>query len=393
MGALITLSASSAWGMTVEEIDDVFQFAETQYTKATDALDVENGMPRNSRTDGTWHQVSIKDWTSGFFPGSLWYIYENNPTDAWLNNARKWTKPLEPLKAFDGHHDSGFMVFCSYGNGYRLTNDPAYKKIVLTTAETLSTRYRPIAKTIQSWGSIHKKDPQSFRVIIDNMMNLEMLMWASKNGGDATSLQEISYAHADTSMKNHFRPDGSAYHKLTYDAKTGEVLLKQTHQGWADDSMWARGQTWAIYGYTMMFRETGNQAYLTQAEKASAIYLKRLPKDGVPRWDFDAPDEKPQKDASSAAIASSALIELYQITGKSLYLEQAEKSLAELSTDRYLAKGEKYQCLLLHSVGNMNKNSEVDVNINYADYYYLEALTRLKKLKLSHSGGQSGNER
>ncbi len=377
---MVAICLGQVMAMTVEEIDGVFAFAEAQYGQAVESLDATKGMPRNSNADGSWHQVPIKDWTSGFFPGSLWLIYENSGEEKWLNAARKWTAPLEPLRTFDRHHDVGFMVFCSYGNGYRLTKDPAYKEIILSAADALASRFRAEGGVIQSWGSIHKENMESYRVIIDNMMNLELLLWAEQNGGEQR-LKEIALSHADTTLKNHFRPDGSTYHKLTYDLKSGEVLKKETHQGFADESLWARGQAWAIYGYTMMFRETGDQKYLAQAEKASAVFRKRLPADGVPRWDFDAPDSKPQKDASAAAIASSAWIELYEQTGKAAYLKQAEKTLEELASDRYLAKGANYQCLLLHSVGNMNKNSEVDVNINYADYYFLEALTRLKKVK------------
>ncbi len=379
-GTLVVLGAWSTCAMTAEEIDAVFDFAETRYGQAVESLDPADGMPRNSHADGTWHQVKIEDWASGFFPGCLWLIYEQNQEEAWKAQAAKWTAPLEPLKNFDRHHDVGFMVGCSYGNGYRLTGNPAYKAIVLETADTLATRFQPTAQVIQSWGNIHSENIKTFRVIIDNMMNLELLLWASENGGE-DRLREIALAHADTTMKNHFRPDGSTYHKLTYDFASGDVLKKETHQGFADDSMWARGQTWAIYGYTMMYRETGELRYLAQAEKAAAIYLKRLPADGVPRWDFDAPDDKPYKDASAAAVASSALIELSQLTGNKKYLKAAEKSLSELSTERYLAKSDQYQCLLLHSVGNLNKNSEVDVHINYADYYFLEALSRLKKVK------------
>ena len=384
-GLLLAGMCISTWcdaDMSVEKIDGIFAFAESQYRKAVDSLDPADGMPRNGRADGSWRSVKIQDWTSGFFPGCLWYIYEHNREEAWLQVAKKWTAPLEPLKTFNGHHDIGFMVFCSYGNGYRLTKDPQYKEIILAAADALAARFRPKAQTIQSWGNIHEKDVKSFPVIIDNMMNLELLLWAAKNGGSG-NLKKIALAHADTTMKNHFRPDGSTYHKLTYDLESGKVLLKQTHQGYADDSMWARGQAWAIYGYTMMYRQTGDKAYLQTADKAAAVYLKRLPEDGVPRWDFNAPNDKNHKDASAGAISSSAFLELYQLTKNSEYLMQAEKTLGELCTDRYLAKGERYQCLLLHCVGNLNKNSEVDVNVNYADYYFLEALTRLKKAKQS----------
>ncbi|MDF7805977.1 glycoside hydrolase family 88 protein [Pontiellaceae bacterium B12219] len=366
--------------MSTEQIDEVFSFATAQYKKATDTLDPKDGMPRNSYADGTWRQVPLNDWTVGFFPGCLWYIYEQNQDPLWQAEARKWTEQLEPLKTFNGHHDVGFMIYCSYGNGYRLTQDPAYKAIILEASDALATRYRPTAKTIQSWGKMDDPNEKTYRVIIDNMMNLEMLLWAEENGGPET-LRDIVLAHANTTMKNHFRPDGSNYHLLEYDPETGEVVAKKTAQGYADETMWARGQAWGIYGFTVMYRQTGDKSYLDFAEKIANTYLSRLPADGVPLWDFDAPDDLLEKDASAAAIASSAFLELYEQTGKERYLQQAEATLAELSTDRYLAKGANYQGVLLHSVGHMPKRKEVDVNVNYADYYFLEALTRLKKTK------------
>lgn len=366
--------------LSTQRIDELFSFATKQYKKATDSLDPTDGMPRNSYPDGSWRQVKLTDWTTGFFPGCLWYLYEQNQDAYWLKESKKWTEQLEPLKTYNGHHDVGFMIYCSYGNGYRLTKDPSYKAIILEASESLATRYRPTAQVIQSWGSMDEKDPESYRVIIDNMMNLEMLLWAAENGGDQ-KLRDLSLAHANTTLKNHFRPDGSNYHLLEYDPKTGEVIAKKTAQGFADNTMWARGQTWGIYGFTMMYRETRDETYLQFAEKIAGIYLNRLPADGVPLWDFDAPDDLLVKDASAGAIASSAFLDLFELTGKERYLQQAEKTLSELSSDRYLAKGDDYQCVLLHSVGHMPKRKEVDVNVNYADYYYLEALTRLKKIK------------
>ncbi|MDF7800792.1 glycoside hydrolase family 88 protein [Pontiellaceae bacterium B1224] len=366
--------------LSTQRIDELFSFATEQYKKATDSLDPSDGMPRNSHADGSWRQVQLKDWTTGFFPGCLWYLYEQNQNEYWLAEAQKWTKQLEPLKTFNGHHDVGFMIYCSYGNGYRLTKDPAYKAIILEASDSLATRYRPTAQVIQSWGSMDEKNPKSYRVIIDNMMNLEMLLWAAENGGNE-NLRNIALTHANTTLENHFRPDGSNYHLLEYDPKTGEVIAKKTAQGFADNTMWARGQTWGIYGFTMMYRETGDKTYLQFAEKIADAYMKRLPADGVPLWDFDAPDDLLVKDASAGAIASSAFLDLYELTGNKRYLKQAEKTLAELSSDRYLAKGADYQCVLLHSVGHMPKRKEVDVNVNYADYYYLEALTRLKKIR------------
>lgn len=362
------------------DADEVLNFAESQYAKAIAELKIEDGMPRNGNPDGTWTQKRIEDWTSGFFPGTLWYLYELTQDEKWLKAARDWTAPLKPLQYFDKHHDTGFMVYCSYGNGYRLTKDPEYKDIILQTAKTLATRYSPEAKTIMSWGDIHEENP-THKVIIDNMMNLEMLQWAYKNGGDK-ELKKIARNHANTSLKNHFRDDYSSYHLVEYDPETGVVLKKSTVQGYSDGSMWSRGQAWGIYGFAMMYRETGCEKYLKLSEKLAATYFDNLPKDYIAYWDFNAsniPNEP--RDTASAAITASACLELYALTDNALYYNNAVNILNELASDKYLAKKDHYTCVLLHSTGYKPINSEVDVNINYTDYYFVEALLRLKKNK------------
>ncbi|OEK08290.1 hypothetical protein A8C32_02205 [Flavivirga aquatica] len=362
--------------------DEVLLFAESQYEKAINQLKIENGMPRNGHSDGSWNQKPIEDWTSGFFPGTLWYLYENSKNEKWLKAAQKWTAPLEPLKLFNKHHDIGFMVYCSYGNGYRLTQNKNYKEIILQTSNTLATRYRPTTKTILSWGDINEKNPKTHKVIIDNMMNLEMLEWASKNGG-SKKFDKISRNHANTTLKNHFRKDFSSYHLVEYNPNTGKVQNKSTVQGFADDSMWSRGQAWGIYGFIMMYRETAIKKYLKTSENLAKTYFESLPIDNIAYWDFNAPNiPNEPRDASSAAIVASACLELFELTEKKMYYNQAISILNELASDKYLAKTDNYSCVLLHSVGYKPINSEVNVNINYADYYFIEALIRLKKLQI-----------
>ncbi|TXD53143.1 MULTISPECIES: glycoside hydrolase family 88 protein [unclassified Polaribacter] len=352
-------------------------FAESQFSKATSSLDIDKGFPRISNSDGTWLQVNARNWTSGFFPGSLWYLYELTGNKKWLKEAQKWTEPLSSLQTFSGHHDTGFMVYCSFGNGYRLTENKDYKDIIVNTSQTLTSRFYPNVGTIKSWdrGEHHI-------TIIDNMMNLEMLMWASKNGG-TKEMAKIAISHADTTLEHHFMENGAAYHGVVYNPETGAVINKRTYQGYNDTTMWARGQGWGIYGYSMMYKQTGDEKYLELALKTADLCIDRFPEDVVPYWDFDAPMiPKREKDASAGALMASAFLELYEHTNNLKYYNWAVKLLNELSSDRYLAKEEEYQCLILHSVGNYPKNSEVNVSLNYADYYYLEALVRLKKLSI-----------
>lgn len=323
----------------------------------------------------------IKWWCSGFYSGSLWYIYEQTQDEETKRNAEKALKLLEPNQTFTGNHDLGFMMFCSFGNAYRLTKDPAYKAIIERSAQSLATRFRPAINAIQSWD---KNKYWQCPVIIDNMMNLEMLSWASDNGGDP-KYKQIAIKHANTTLKNHFRPDFSSYHVVDYNPSNGEVLKKGTWQGAANCSSWARGQGWALYGYTMMYRFTKNPAYLKQANGIAHFILNHpnLPADKIPYWDFDAgliPYAK--RDASAGALIASALLELgqYSTKDKTEYKKAAETMLRSLASDAYRANlGENGGFLLMHSTGALPLNSEIDVPLVYADYYFLEALARYKK--------------
>lgn len=387
---LLLLSACSSGEQGFEE--EALRYCDNQVRRTLAELKEVGGgsidytmMPRNIADSLTvWHcRKAVKEeWCSGFWPGILWYDYEATGDEAIRQEAEKFTESLEFLShtpAYD--HDLGFLVFCSYGNGYRLTHNSAYKQVILDTADSLATLYRPVVGTILSW----PRNVGMFgghNTIMDNMINLEMLMWASKNGGDS-SLADIAISHADKTMRHQFREDYTSYHVAVYDTLTGDFIKGVTHQGYADNTMWARGQAWAIYGYTMMYRETGLTRYLDFAQKVTDVYLQRLPEDYVPYWDFDAPGiPDAPRDASAAAIVASALLELAgYVQGEkgAGYKEAAIKMLQSLSSEAYQSRTSK-PSFLLHSTGHWPCHSEVDASIIYADYYYIEALLRLKAL-------------
>lgn len=337
-------------------------------------------IPKNKTN---WEFVGVRDWCSGFWPGVLWYAYEYTNDESIKSKAEKFTLPIKTIAYSPArNHDIGFMVYCSYGNGYRLTGNEEYKKVLLAAADTLATLYNPNVGSILSWPV--KRQQYAHNTIIDNMMNLELLFWASKNGGDR-HLYDIAESHAEVTMKNIVRSDNAVYHLGEFDEHTGEFIKGHTHQGYADESMWARGQTWGIYGFTIAYRETGRQDFLKTAIRLSNHFLSRMPEDGIPYWDFDDPViPNAPKDASAAAIAACGLLELSGLVEdeklKETYISAAKGFMKKLSSKDYFS-GDTNQALLLHSTGHHPKNSEIDVPIIYADYYYMEALLRLKKME------------
>lgn len=344
-------------------------------------------MPRNVlRGETKWNlrRAAKEEWTAGFWPGILWYDYENTGREEIKAEAEKYTaslKFLSQIPAFD--HDLGFLIFCSYGNGYRLTRKEEYKKVILATADTLATLYNPKVGTILSWP--REVGPRNWphNTIMDNMINLEMLFWAAKHGG-GKQLYDIAVHHATTTLKNQFRPDYTSYHVAVYDTITGKLIKGVTHQGYADTSLWARGQAWAIYGFTVTYRETRNPNFLDFAQKVTDVYLDRLPEDRIPYWDFSDPEiPNAPRDASAACVVASALLELstYVPDEKGAYYRsQAIQMLRELSSDNYQS-GRRNPSFLLHSTGHWPNQSEIDASIIYADYYYYEGLLRLKRIK------------
>lgn len=331
--------------------------------------------------------VPVDDWVSGFFAGTLWYMYELTGDEYWADHARKHTEILDTIQYLKWHHDIGFMIYDSYGNGLRLKNPDGYKDVIVNAAKSLSTRFRPAAGIIQSWDADkgwQANNGWKCPVIIDNMMNLELLMKATEFTGDST-YYNIAVSHADQTMKNHYRPDYSTYHVVDYDPETGEVRGRYTAQGYSDESAWARGQAWSLYGYTVMYRYTGDKKYLEQAEKVADFILNHpnMPEDLIPYWDFDCPDiPDTYRDVSAGAIMASALYELFGFTGNDMYKEKADKMIESLSSPAYrAAQGTNGGFILMHSVGSIPHGSSIDVPLNYADYYFLEALIRKGNLE------------
>lgn len=349
--------------------------------------------PRNApQTGGVWNKVGAGDWTSGFYPGCLWLAYEKSGDTLFRNAAQKWTAALSGQSTNTSTHDVGFMIFSSYGNGYRLLKTSSYLPIIQTAAQSLSTRYKPLAGIIDSW-SFAPYDV-TWEEIIDNMMNLELLFWTAANGGSST-YRDMAVSHATKAMTNHFRTDSSTFHVVKYSQTTGAVTSRETRQGYSNSSCWARGQAWAVYGATMAYRFTKDPQFLSAAKKAAAYFLRRLPADRVPFWDFDAPgipaDTVP-RDASSSAIVASALLELSTLTGPADSLKYRDTALSlirGLWTPKY--RGLATQASILnHSTGSRMEDHDVDMGIIYADYYFLEALLRYEKYSAPVSAVRPG---
>ncbi len=375
-------------------IDEALDYCAEQTGRTVSELEAEapddySLTPRNvvpGDTRWTLDKVTKEEWTAGFWPGILWYNYEYTGDREMARLADDYTRALDFITrtpAYD--HDVGFLIFCSYGNGYRLTGNDDYRQAILRTADALSKLYNPKVGTILSWPR-EVENLGGHNTIMDNMINLETLFWAAANGGDP-GLYDIACSHADKTMQNNFRPDGSSYHVAVYNQETGEFIKGMTHQGYADDSMWARGQGWGIYGFTMCYRYTREQRYLDFAQKITDLYLSRLPEDMVPYWDFDDPaiPDAP-KDASAAAVVASGLIELAEYVDPAkakTYRDAAEGILRSL--DANYRGGEDCPAILIHSTGHKPAGKEIDNAIIYADYYYYEALLRMRRVENGRS--------
>ncbi|MBQ9893054.1 MAG: glycoside hydrolase family 88 protein [Bacteroidales bacterium] len=380
---VLPLSAKPARESMEELTSRVFALAESQYA-AIDAALPEGTFPKSVSKDAVTTEEATA-WTAGFYPGSLWYIYLYGKDGRIRSLAEKYTRAMEPATRSHISHDLGFQFNCSYGNALRITGDPGWQPVLLEAARLLAGRFNPVTGVTRSWNFSPKGKTWLFPVIIDNMMNLELLTEAARLTGD-DSFRDIAVSHARTTIRNHFREDGTCFHVVDYDPETGSVRWRGTHQGYADGSAWARGQGWALYGYTMMYEKTGEAAFLAQAETVARMLLERLPGDGIPYWDFDAPEIPDEhRDASAAAVMCSAFVRLASLTSDRKLSRQcsamAEKQIRTLASPLYLAcVGENAGFLLYHSVGNLPKKSQVDVPLPYADYYFLEALLRWNKI-------------
>lgn len=378
---------------TVEKsfVDENVDFAHAQIGKEIEVIEASGKFmnPVTLKTDGSVYYCGPADWRSGFFPGSVWYLYELSGDTALLPLAQKYTWAIEEAKNLTWHHDIGFIINCSFGNGLRLTDDPSYKDVMVQAAKSLSTRFREAPQVIQSWNV--DRGWQSERgwecpVIIDNMMNLELMFEATRLSGDS-SFYKIAIAHADRTLQEHFRPDGSCYHVIDYDLKDGSVRHRHTAQGYAHESAWSRGQAWAIYGFVVCYRETGDRKYLDQALKTFNFMKnhKAMPADLIPYWDMDAPNiPNEPRDASAASCIAAALYEIstLDVENPADYKAYADSIMTSLASPAYRAAlGTNGNFLLMHSVGSIPHNSEIDVPLNYADYYFMEALKRKKEIE------------
>jgi unsaturated chondroitin disaccharide hydrolase len=360
---------------------NALRFAAEQSRRTVLEIGDSTRFPRCTEVDGKWKTTPAKEWTSGFFAGSLWYLDAYTSDPFFKRAAQRWTAGMAQEQFDRGTHDLGFKIFDSYGIGNQYHPSSEYTQIIVRTAETLGKRFNPVVGCIKSWDNRRWAYP----VIIDNMMNLELLFWAAEHGGSA-HLREIAVKHAETTMKNHFRADGGTYHVLGYDTTSGVVVARNTHQGYADESVWARGQAWAIYGFTMSYRFTRDARFLNTACKAADYFISHLPADHVPYWDFQAPDiPREPRDVSAAAIAASAMIELSGFVSddppKGKYRDAAFDILRSLCSAPYLAKGTNSHAILNHAVGSKPAKSEVDVSIIYADYYFIEAMLRYLQIR------------
>jgi unsaturated chondroitin disaccharide hydrolase len=369
-----------------KDIDNTLEIAYAQVVSMALVLKNQPGLlPKTLTENGELETCRSDWWTSGFFPGTLWYLYENTGDSTLKSLADEYTMRVEDQKYATDHHDVGFVIFSSFGNGYRLTGNPDYRDVIRTAARSLSTRFNPRMGAIRSWDPAPWNSQWQYPVIIDNMMNLELLLWSANEFGVA-EYSHIARTHANTTIRDHFRDDYSTYHVVSYDTSTGNPEMKHTAQGYSHESTWARGQAWGLYGFTMMFRETGDTIYLNQATGMADFIIDHpnLPDDKIPFWDFNAPDiPSALRDASAAAIMCSALLELSRFTdaGRARrYTDVATTQLRTLSSPVYLAEpGTNGNFILKHGVGHMPNGTEIDVPLVYTDYYFVESLMRYKK--------------
>ena len=362
-----------------DTVRDDLAFARQRLAEAAGSV-APDRYPSHTEPSGAWAATGAGEWTSGFFPGSLWLAYEATGDAALRSQAQLREAGLRAQRLDTSGNDQGFKLLDSFGNGYRLTGDDSSRRVVLRGARSLASRYGPAVGMTRSWG---KRNSPRFTVIVDNLMNLELLFWAARHGGDP-AWYGMALSHVLRSARDHVRGDGSTAHVVDYGARSGKLRRKRTRQGYARNSTWSRGQAWAVYGFTMAYRETGDRRLLAAARRAADWYLGHLPSDLVPYWDFDAPGiPDAPRDSSAAAIAASGLLDLAELdpdaAQRARYHAAAEATLASLSSDRYLARGHPDQSILLHGTQDRPRG-EYDTGLVFGDYYFIEALLRHRSL-------------
>lgn len=381
VGSMVSVFAQGCSSPVQKQIE----YCASQASITLETIPSEGMMPYSVEADtDEWTYVVPGRWTSGFWPGELWYLYEGTGDSRWKKEAMNATEQIIPIVYETPHsHDVGFMITPSLGNAYRLTGDKRYLQAMENAADSLATLYNPHVGTILSWPAMVEPMGWPHNTIIDNMLNLELLFEVAVRC-NRPDLLAIAQRHAQVTMENQFRDDGSVYHVIVYDPEDGHVIGKHTHQGWTDESLWARGQAWAVYGFTLAYRYTRDEQFLRTAVRSADVFLERLPEDMVPYWDFDAGEALPDqpKDCSATAIVASALLELqgYLPKREGRRFRKAAQEMVDIMSCAPYRAGDQCSAFLLHSTGHKPNGGEVDASINYADYYYLESLIRLKRL-------------
>jgi unsaturated chondroitin disaccharide hydrolase len=380
-----TLAASAASSAAAPEdpldllVANDLRYASQRLRAATAVVPVDRYPQQTSSPSGAWTTTGAGAWTSGFFPASLWLMYEATGDPAWKSQAAVRQAGLQSQQSNTSTHDLGFMLFTTFGNGYRLTGDPAYRDVVLQAAASLATRYSPVVGATRSWDNASADPSNWFKVIVDNTMNLNLLFWGAQNGGE-NAWTGMAVNHALTTIHNHVRADGSTYQIVTFDVNDGSVIGRTTLQGYRDGSTWARGQAWALHGFTQAYAYTKDPRFLATARRTADYFIAHLPADGVPYYDFQAPAADRPKDSSAAAIAASGLLWLAQVESDGsrahTYLEAAENILRSLSGPPYLSRGTPGAAsILLHGTA-AHQAGNTDTGLAYGDYYFIEALLR-----------------
>ncbi|MDD7966847.1 glycoside hydrolase family 88 protein [Actinomycetospora lemnae] len=355
----------------------VLAFADAQLAATADTL-APPAYPVRTNPDGSWLTKPAKDWTAGFLPAALWRVFERTQDPVWRERAERWQAPLTPETAHDDT-DLGFKMYMTFAVDHQLTGDEAAKQTALAAADTLAARFDPTVGMIRVWDE--RDDQEKYQVNIDAMMNLELLYWAAQNG--RPQYADIANRHADRTITDLVRPDGSTSMFGGYDQRTGALLRTYTEQGARDDSTWARGQAWAAYGFAMAYRYTQDPRFLDTAHRTADWFLGHLPPDRVPYWDFDVPQAPPEpRDTSAAAVTASALLAMNELdtdpAQKTADVDGARGMLASLSSPAYLARGTPFRSVLLHGTQNVPEG-QADTGIMFGDYYFVEALTRWER--------------
>jgi len=374
--------------------DQVFYLAGSKYLQSYNRLISKTAYPSLTPVPyGAWSTTGASAWTSGFYPGCWWLFLDWSAWAPDKTRAQAWEAGIAGQRYNNTTHDLGFMIYDSFDQDFRLTGNPTARTYCLQAAATLATRYNPIVGCIRSWDSIN--DTTQFRVIIDNMLNLELLLWGSKQPGGSSTWKTMAISHATKTLNNHVRSDGTTFHVVNYDQKTGAVISKYTVQGYSNSSTWSRGQAWALYGFSIVYRETRNSTFLTAARRTADAFLRLLhfdltgksSPDPIPYWDFSAPatlaSTLADKDSSAGAIGASGLLELSKwetdSARKVVYANAAAAILTKLATSSYIAAASQGEALLMHGTSNRPGKS-YNTGLIYGDYFMLEAVLKLSRL-------------